>query len=86
MNDQIRYIINKNTRYPTSWPYEGPACRAADIPMGKIYKHASEAIFDAKTLAKYNPVGFVVIAIRANSLYGHIKMYFWHKLVYTAEG
>lgn len=82
MNDQIRYIINKQTRYPTSWPYEGPACRAAGIPAGKVYKHGSEAIYDAKELTKYNPVGFVVIEIRANTLYGHPKMYFWHRLFY----
>ena len=85
MNDQIRYIINKQTRYPTSWPYEGPACRAADIPRGKIYKHVSEAIYDATELTLYNPVGFVVIEIRANNIYGHADENFWHKLVFTAE-
>ena len=74
------YIINKKTRYPTSWPYEGPACEVADIPRGKVYRHVSEAIFHAKKLTLYNPVGFVVIRISADKVLG--KNQFNHEKVF----
>lgn len=53
------FFITKSSRH--SWtPYDGPACKAAGVPSGKLYSSEEEAQVDADKLSSVNPVGFTV--------------------------
>lgn len=42
-------------------PYDGPTCRVARVPMGKIYSVRDEAEKDALKLLAHNSIGYYVV-------------------------
>ena len=62
------FIIIKSSRIGSTWPYSGQTCADANVPDGKVYESYIEAVFDAKKLTEWNPVGFVVRQVSLETL------------------